>query len=193
MRHRNLAEVLVSIRRELPGVLLFVAAIWLVYFLQEPLGLLNLALAPRSAHGLTGIVAMPFLHGDLAHLASNSPPLVILLVLLAGSRTRAWQIVTLLTLGSGCALWLLGFATTRYIGASMLVFGLIAFLIVSGLRERRTIPILVAVLVGVLYGWTALMGLVPLSREISELSHLIGLVTGVALALGMTSVKKRRR
>ena len=48
-----------------------------------------------------------------------------------------------------------------HIGASGLVFGLIVFLILSGLLERRPVPLLIALFVGFLYGGTLLWGIVP--------------------------------
>lgn len=175
-------RAVVSFRTQLPSILAFVGSIWLLFFLQEPLALLEYALVPRELHGAVGVVLMPFLHGDLAHLAGNTPPLLVLLSLLSSSRARLWPTVALLLLGSGVILWLTGFSDHRYIGASMLVFALLAFLIVSGIRERRMIPILVAVLVAVLYGSMAIAGIFAFRHEVSEYAHLVGLATGGLLA-----------
>lgn len=178
-------------RDEAPGVLVFVAAIGLSFILQQPLGLLRAALEPRSVDGLLGILAMPFLHGDLAHLTGNLVPLTVLLLLLAGSQARSARVVTTLLLGSGVLLWLTGAEQSRYIGASMLVFGLLAFLMLSGIFERRLVPILVALLVLVLYGGTALRGLLDFQAGVSEFAHFCGAAVGALLAWTMTRRKRR--
>ena len=74
---------------------------------------------------------MPFLHANLHHILSNTFPLFILLVLLAGSKARSWEIVVDIVLLGGALLWLFG-RPGDVIGASGLIFGLIAFLILSG-------------------------------------------------------------
>ncbi len=48
---------------------------------------------PRSDDGLQGIAFAPLLHGDWAHLVSNSVPLLILGFLLALSSVRTWMLV----------------------------------------------------------------------------------------------------
>ena len=48
-----------------------------------------------------------------------------------------------------------------HIGASGLIFALIAFLIVSGFLERRLVSFAVAVLVGFIYGGTLVSGVLP--------------------------------
>jgi len=75
-------------------VVLFVAAIWAVYFVSLALPSLdNYGVVPRKLVGLIGIDTTPFLHANLQHLRSNTLPLVVLLVLLAVSislASRAW-------------------------------------------------------------------------------------------------------
>ena len=45
---------------------------------------------PRTLGGLAGIPAMPFLHYSLKHILSNTVPLFVLVVLLAGSKAQSW-------------------------------------------------------------------------------------------------------
>ena len=64
-----------AIRRELSGVVLFIAAIWAV-FLASWVFPRSGQVRRRSAEciGLAGIPAMPFLHANLQHiLATRSP------------------------------------------------------------------------------------------------------------------------
>ena len=78
-----------SVSEELRGILAFVGVVWIVFLvdLLTPLSLNQWGLVPRTGGGLIGVVSMTFLHAGFGHLISNTCPLVILLGLLAGSRT----------------------------------------------------------------------------------------------------------
>jgi membrane associated rhomboid family serine protease len=170
-----------GLRRRLIAVAGFVGAVWIAYAasLVWP-GLLEYGLIPRSSRGLLGLATMPFLHGGLLHLLANSVPLAVLLVLLALTQSKPLEIVAELTLFSGLLLWLFG-RTAVHIGASALVSSLVLFLVVSGLRGRRPGPMLVAILVGVLYGLPTLLGVIPrFGSNISWEGHLLGALAGAA-------------
>lgn len=172
-----------TIKQELHGVIIFVAVIWGVFLLDlvVPGKFNDWGLRPRTLWGLAGIPLMPFLHGGLGHIISNTVPLTVLLVLLAGSRARSWEIVIELVLFGGALLWLFGRDTT-HVGASGLIYGLIAYLIVSGFREKRLIPMLIALLVGFLYGTTLFFGVLPTAgKTVSWDGHLFGAIAGAAL------------
>ena len=171
-----------SVKEELSLALLFVAVIWIVFILDRFLPLEMLGLVPRKISGLTGIVTMPFLHQDLRHIISNTPPLIILLSLLAGSRGNSKVIVSSLVVGGGVLLWLFGRGHSLHIGASGLVFGLITFLIASGFFEKRIRTMTISALVGFFYGLTLLMGVLPGQTGVSWDGHLFGGVAGVIVA-----------
>jgi membrane associated rhomboid family serine protease len=140
--------------------------------------------------GLIGIPAAPFLHADLHHIVSNTVPLFILLALLAGSKARSWEIVADVVILGGVLLWLFGRHAT-HIGASGLIFGLIAFLILSGFLERRLVPLAVAVLVGFVYGGTLISGVLPrLGSHVSWDGHLCGAIAGGIVAYALTRESK---
>ncbi len=176
-----------TIRQELSGVVLFVAAIWAVFFAS--LGFPRLdsyGVVPRTTVGLVGIGTMPFLHANLHHLLSNTVPLFVLLVLLAGSRAESWEVVAFIAVLGGALLWIFG-RPAVHIGASGLISGLAAFLILSGFLEQRIIPLLIALLVGFLYGGSLLLGVVPrVGSEISWDGHLCGAVAGGIVAYALT-------
>lgn len=181
-----------TIGDEIHAVLLFVGAIWAVYLVSLFLPWIDAwGVIPRTVRGLVGIVTMPFLHASLGHIVSNTVPLIVLLILLAGSRAQSWEIVLGIILLGGGLLWLLGRNgpddNVVHIGASGLIFGLIAFLIVSGLLERRLVPLLVALLVGFLYGGTMLGGVMPFAagRGVSWDGHLCGAAAGVLVAFAL--------
>ena len=180
------------IREELHGILVLIGFIWAVFLASLAFPSLDsLGVTPRTLVGLAGILAMPFLHANLYHLLSNTVPLFILLALLAGSKARSWEIVIEVVLLGGLLLWLFG-RHADHIGASGLIFGLIAFLIVSGFLEKRPVPLLVAVIVGLLYGGTLFSGVLPrLGSTISWDGHLWGAVAGGIVAYALTREPKR--
>ncbi len=173
-----------TIKQELTGVLTFIGVIW-VSFLADlflPWQFTSLGITPRTLWGLFGIPLSPFLHVNFSHLLGNTVPLFLLLVLLAGSRTQTWETVGQIILLSGGLLWLLGRPHT-HAGASGLIYGLIAFLIVAGIREKRLGSLVVAVLVGFLYGGTLIFGVLPTAgADVSWDGHLLGALAGAAVA-----------
>ena len=93
-----------SLSRDLKGIALFVAVIWLVFIIDRVLPLENFGLLPRSFKGLAGIVTLPFLHANLKHIMANTVPLVVLLGLLAGSRANSIDIVVFISVVAGLSL-----------------------------------------------------------------------------------------
>ena len=180
-----------SIREEFRGVVIFIGVLWAVWFadLVLPFDLNAWGVRPRSLGGLVGIPLMPFLHAGIGHLLSNTIPLAILLTLLAGSRANSVQVVVELILLGGLLLWLFGRSSSTHVGASGLIYGLIAFLIVSGFREKRLVPLGIAILVGFLYGTTLVFGVLPsFDQRISWDGHLFGAIAGAAVAYFNTRV-----
>lgn len=171
-----------TIKRDLIGVGLFIMIIWCTFALDQFLPLEKLGLVPRTLHGLTGILTMPFLHGDFRHLLGNTIPLAVTLMLLAGSRANSGAIVVFITLLCGIGLWLFG-RTALHIGASGLVFGLIAFHVFAGVFEKRFQSVVIAILVGLLYASTVLQGILPFQRGVSWEGHMIGAIAGTLVAL----------
>ncbi len=95
-------------------------------------------LEPRETDGLDGILFAPVLHGPWDHLLANTVPLLVFgfLLLLAG--VRRWLAVTAMVwLVGGAGVWLTGGTGTLHIGASVLVFGWLCYLLLRGrlLRE----------------------------------------------------------
>jgi membrane associated rhomboid family serine protease len=168
---------------EIEGVLVFLGMPWAVFLVSLAFpGIDRFGVLPRTAAGLVGVVAMPFLHGSFAHLVGNTIPLLVLTAILAASRPHWRSIVAEIVVLSGSLLWVFG-RPAVHIGASGLVFGLVAFLIVSGLLERRPSALLVSLIVGFLYGGSLVVGVVPgLHSGVSWDGHLCGAVAGAATA-----------
>ena len=177
-----------TIREELVGVIAFVGVVWCVFIIGYvlPFRLEAFGITPRTRSGLVGILAAPFLHANLGHLINNTIPLTVLLLLLAGSSAQSWKIVVYIVLLSGALLWLFG-RPAIHIGASGLIYGLVAYLILSGIREQRIVPMIISIVVGFLYGGTLASGLVPrLGSQVSWEGHLLGAIAGGVVAYAMT-------
>ncbi len=170
-----------SLSRDLKGIALFVAVIWLVFIIDRVLPLENFGLLPRSFKGLAGIVTLPFLHANLKHIMANTVPLVVLLGLLAGSRANSIDIVVFISVVAGILLWLFG-QTAIHIGASVLVFGLIGFLVCAGFFEKRLLSALIAIGVAIVYGSTLFYGVSPFQTGVSWDGHLFGAISGGLIA-----------
>ncbi|RVU86135.1 rhomboid family intramembrane serine protease [Leucothrix sargassi] len=171
-----------TVREELTSIIIFIGAIWLIFFLDLFMPLERLGLIPRDFGGIIGIFTMTFLHGDLAHIMGNIVPLAVMLALLAGSRANSLLIVVMIVLIGGSLLWLFGRSGTIHIGASLLVFGLAVFLIVSGLLEKRLVPLVIAVFVALTYGGVLISGIAPWQKGVSWEGHLFGGVGGAIVA-----------
>lgn len=162
-------------------VLLFVIEVFNMLTLHS----LNRAfgLRPRSADGLLDIFTFPLLHANLNHLLSNAFPLIIFgfLVFLSGVRVFLTAL-SFSWLGSGLTVWLIG-AGGITVGASGLVFGLFAFLLVRGFFNHSWRQILLALVLFTAYGGI-LLGVLPIMGSyISWQAHLGGAIGGVVAAL----------
>jgi membrane associated rhomboid family serine protease len=125
-------------------------------------------------------------------LLSNTIPLFVLLVLLAGSRAESWEVVVSIAAVGGVLLWIFG-RPAVHIGASGLISGLTAFLILSGFLEQRIVPLLIALLVGFLYGGSLVMGALPrIGSQISWDGHLCGAIAGGIVAYALTRGSRPR-
>jgi membrane associated rhomboid family serine protease len=139
----------------------------------------RLAIVPRTAGGLAGLLTGPFLHANLAHLAANLPPFVVLgaLVLRKG-QGRFLETAAFVALGSGALVWLLA-RRGAHLGASGVVFGFFGYLLGLAYVTRSAWDIVVAAVVLLVYGGM-LAGLRPARRETSWEAHLFGLLVGLA-------------
>jgi membrane associated rhomboid family serine protease len=166
---------------------IMVVVLWLIKLIEYVFGIsfVQLGLYPLKATGLIGILFAPMIHGDFSHLAANSLSLFMLTwMLFYFYRQISWKVFLLTWVFSG--LWVWFFARPSYhIGASGLVYGLAAFLFVSGLI-RRNPPLMIATLiVAFLYGsmvWGVFPEFFP-EKNISWESHFMGFLAGLILAV----------
>ncbi|WP_329381032.1 rhomboid family intramembrane serine protease [Streptomyces sp. NBC_01351] len=164
----------------------WVALLWVVEAIDFATGhaLDAYGITPRSADGLGGILAAPFLHFGFGHVAANSVPLLIFGFVAALSGIRRFLAVSaLIILADGIGVWLISPSYTMTAGASGLVFGLFGYLVVRGFVERNALGIAVGVVIGAIWGSSFFLGVLPTDNGTSWQGHLCGLAAGVVTAL----------
>ncbi|MFM6321436.1 MAG: rhomboid family intramembrane serine protease [Microcystis panniformis] len=171
----------------------FVAIFWLLEILDQFVfrGSLDyFGIMPHQVIGLRGILFAPFLHGDFPHLIANTVPFLILGWLVMLQETSDFFIVTGLTmLVGGLGVWLFATPGSIHIGASILIFGYLGFLLLRGYFQRNIPSILLSILVFLLYGGT-IWGVLPSRPGISWQGHLFGFLGGVLAAKLIATEKK---
>jgi membrane associated rhomboid family serine protease len=139
---------------------------------------------PREPDGLIGIVLAPLVHGSFEHLIANSGPLIVLgTVMLYLYPTSAPAALPAVYVGSGAAVWLAA-RGGAHVGASGLIYGLAAYVLVAGLIRRDRRAIAASLIVFFLYG-ALVWGVLPIERGVSWESHLAGALIGAAMAIAL--------
>lgn len=156
---------------------------------------------PLETDGLWGVLFAPLLHANWGHLLANTGPALVLgfLVALAGL-SRFLLATAIVWIVGGLGTWLIGnvgssCGPTDHIGASGLIFGWLAFLVVFGLFTRSIWQILVGFVVLVLYGGL-LWGAVPVLNVCGGVSwqgHLCGALAGVLAAYLLSGPERDAR
>lgn len=163
--------------------LTIVAAMWMVFILNQLVGLdfNQFGIIPRQTEGIKGILFAPFLHGSLAHIISNTVPMLVLTtVLFWFYRKIAIRVLILSAIAGGGLVWIFG-RSAFHIGASGVVFALVGFLIASGIFRRKIKALLLAIVIFFLYGGVV-WGILPTQPGVSWESHLFGFLSGIVLA-----------
>jgi membrane associated rhomboid family serine protease len=163
--------------------LLFIGVLWAIFIVDVMFGLRlgKFGLRPGSIPGLTGIVSAPLLHANLQHLLSNTLPLYISLTFTLYLYPRSSiRVVPLVWFGSGALAWFIGRPSLHF-GASGLIYGLLAYVFVSGILRRDMRSVSVSLLVGFFYG-SMIWGVLPIRPQMSWEMHLSGALFGVLLA-----------
>ena len=184
-------------------ILTFVALLYLVEIVDQLSGhaLDRNGIRPLETDGLKGILFAPLLHADWGHLIANTGPALVLgfLVTLAGLGRFVWATAIIWIVG-GIGTWLLGDIDgcpldTNHIGASGLVFGWLAFLLVFGWLSRHLWWIAVSLVVLFVYGGI-LWGAVPSVSGCGGVSwqgHLTGALAGVLAAYVLSRPEREAR
>lgn len=182
-------------RRRLParpdvrGASLFMG-VWVVllWFLElvdaavPGLRLDSWGVSPRDPAELPQIFTAPLLHVGWQHLAANTIPFFVLGLVILLSGIRPFLVATLASVVvSGAFVWLFSAPGTVTLGASGVVFGWLAFVLVRGVFSGNVRHLLVGVVMFLVYGGV-LWGVLPTASGISWQGHLGGAVGGVLAA-----------
>jgi len=143
-----------------------------------------LGVKPLSSEGLPGILLSPFIHADWGHLGANAGPFLVLTsVLFYVYRDIALKVFIWIYILAGIWLWF-GARDAWHVGASGLVYGMAAFLFVSGIIRNYVPLIALSMMVVFLYGGL-FWGIFPVEWlvEYSWEAHLWGALAGVVVAV----------
>src|SRR5690606_571298 len=160
--------------------LLFVMVLWVVFWIESVFGhnFNSYGIYPRKLGGLRGVIFSPFIHGSLKHLFNNSVPLFVLCsALFYFYREIRWKVLFMGLLLTGVATWCIGRASF-HIGASGVVYMLVAFLFFKGIFSKQFQLTALALIVVFLYGGM-LWYVFPVNPEISWEGHLSGFFVGI--------------
>jgi membrane associated rhomboid family serine protease len=161
----------------------FVFLIWFIKIIEISVDtdFSHFGIYPRELKGLPGIITAPFIHDDFKHLFDNTIPVFTLsLTIFYFYREIAYRIVIIIYLVTGLLVWIAG-REAYHIGASGLIYGFAGFLFVSGIIRRNVNLLAISLLVIFLYG-SLIWGILPYDYRISWESHLLGGLTGIAVA-----------
>ena len=162
----------------------FVALLWAIALLNWGLDLdaSPFGVKPRTLTGLAGLLFAPLMHSGFDHLVANTLPLVILGTAMLHLYPRATPIVLpTIWVGPGLAVWLFARGGV-HLGASGLVYGLVAYVFTAGLIRRDRRAIAASMVVAFLYG-ASVWGVLPIQRGHSWETHLAAALLGLVLAL----------
>ena len=141
----------------------------------------RLGVVPRQVSGLPGIVTAPFVHANVAHLAANLPPFIVLgSLVLRHDQPHFIEVATTIAVAEGALLWLFG-RNASHVGMSGVIFGFLGYLLAVAWYTRTTPDLLVAGGVVLFYGGM-LAGIKPVRDGTSWEGHLFGLLVGLARA-----------
>lgn len=161
-----------------------VGLLWLILIVDSVLGLglARFGLRPRHVEGLIGIFTAPLLHSGAEHLFSNTLPLLISMTTLLYLYPRsAMRVIPVIWVGSGLLAWVIGRPSLHF-GASGFVYGMLAYVFISGILRLDMRSVAVSVMVWFLYG-SMIWGVLPIRPHMSWELHLTGAILGVALAI----------
>lgn len=167
----------------------FTLMLWLSFLLNYAYALNwnDWGIQPHTLRGMAGILFSPLLHGNTDHLFSNTTPFFIAAFLVFHFYpVQRWRIIALIWFFSGFSVWLYARPMSNHIGASGLVYGLVAFLLASAIMKRNAKLLAGSLILVLLYG-SMIWGVFPQLHadpnvRISWEGHLSGAITGIVLA-----------
>ncbi|MEM7758279.1 MAG: rhomboid family intramembrane serine protease [Cyanobacteria bacterium P01_G01_bin.67] len=182
-----------TVLKEFKILIVSIAVFWIVEildFLVFQGSLDGYGVRPQSIIGLRGIVFAPFLHGGFGHLMANTVPFLTLGWLTMIQETKDFYIATIMSaLIGGLGVWVFGSPNSVHIGASILIYGYLGFLLLRGYFQKNFPSIALSIFVAIAYG-SFIWGVFPSQLGISWQGHLFGFVGG-AIAAKMVAQEKK--
>jgi membrane associated rhomboid family serine protease len=171
---------------------IFPVLILFMYLLEPYLPFRLQGIQPRSFESLMGIFTYAFKHSNVAHLRGNVTALFVLigLVQLFYPKRPLFVFMVLWILG-GFWTWLIA-RQGVHVGASVLVYGYLSFIVFSTLYIREKSMLALALLTLFLYG-SGIWGIFPIQEGVSWEGHFSGLLSGLFLGWSMRSTWKSMR
>lgn len=168
------------------GYALIIWAVHLISFIS-PIPLQYFGIHPREPQGLLFIFTSPLLHANFEHLISNTLPGMLFAYLIGYSGKRVfWEVTMFVVVIGGVGTWLFGGVGTNHIGASGLVYGWLAYLVVRGFFNRSGKQIGLGILLAFLYSGL-IWGVLPGTPGMSWQAHLFGAIGGIVAGMMITS------
>ena len=179
----SLELIVLQTKENAPFLLNIVTLLFICFLLGRIFHpLLFLGIIPRKLYGLPGIFISPFLHLNFNHFFFNTIPLVVLSnFILLGGFEYYLQVTFYIMLGSGILIWLFA-RSAIHIGASAVITGYWAFLVINS-YEQGSITAIILGGICVYYFLGIFLGIFPNEKGVSWEGHLFGLITG-----GVTSL-----
>ena len=182
-----------SLVEELKILFASLAVFWIVEILDAFVfngSLDRYGIQPHSVVGLRGIIFAPFLHGGFPHLIANTIPFLTLGWLTMIQETSDFFIVSLLAaVVGGIGVWLFGSPDSIHIGASILIYGYLGFLLLRGYFQKNIPSIALSIIVAIIYGGLV-WGVFPSQITVSWQGHLFGFIGGAIAAKAIAKEKK---
>jgi membrane associated rhomboid family serine protease len=165
-----------------PSFFLFI--LWTIKFVEVFLDtdFHKLGIYPLKPEGLVGIIFAPLIHSNINHLISNSVSLYVLMIGVFYFYSRvSYRVFIFSYIITGFWVWISA-RPAYHIGASGLIYAFGAFLITSGIIKKDKRLMALSFIVIFIYG-SMIWGVFPGNPQISWESHLLGMFSGILLAV----------
>ncbi len=163
---------------------LFLLVIWTVKITEiiTDISFAGYGVYPLKAKGLIGILLAPLIHGNLNHILANTTPIFVLMTAVFYFYSRvAYKVFFISYIVSGFWVWVSA-RPAYHIGASGLVYAFAAFIVVTGIIKNNKNLMALSLAILFIYG-SMIWGILPNEPHISWESHLMGMISGILLAL----------
>lgn len=184
-----------TVVKEFKVLILSIIMFWVIEILDFVVfkgSLDRYGIQPHSLIGLRGILFAPFLHGGFGHLIGNTIPFITLGWLTMIQETSDFYIVSLVSaIVGGIGVWIFGAPGSIHIGASIVIYGYLGFLLLRGYFQKNIPSIALSLFVALAYGGL-IWGVFPSEIGVSWQGHLFGFIGG-AIAAKMIAQEKKFR